>query len=54
MVEPVSGSVFDKGYVTGIVLVSAIVQTEKNTQARLRENCVCGLENDVVAGNIPA
>jgi hypothetical protein len=54
MVDPVSGSVFDKGSVIDIILVNAIVQTEKNSQAGLREDCVCGLENDMIAGDVPA
>ena len=52
MVKPVSSTVFDKGYVTGIVLVNTIVQTKKNAQARLRENCVCRLEKNVIPGDI--
>jgi hypothetical protein len=54
MVEPVLGSVFDKGKVTGIFLVNAIVQTEKNDHAGLGEKGVCGLEKDVIAGDIPS
>jgi hypothetical protein len=53
MVHPVSGSVFAKRDVTDIILVNAIVQTEKNTQARLGQDCVCGLKDDVIPGDIP-
>jgi hypothetical protein len=53
MIEPVSGSIFDKGYVTDIVLLNMVVQTEENAQAGLGKDCVCWLENDVIAGNIP-
>ena len=40
----------------GISLTSpqlTIVQTEKNAQAGLSEDCVCRLEKDVIAGDIP-
>jgi hypothetical protein len=54
MVDPVTGGVFEKGNVIEIIFVDAIVQSEKNTQAGLREDCVCRLEEDVIAGDIPA
>jgi hypothetical protein len=38
--------------VIDIVLNIAIVQTEKNAQASLGEDGVCGLESDVIAGDI--
>jgi hypothetical protein len=52
VVKPVSGSVFDKRDATDIILVNVIVQTEKNAQARLGQDCVCGLKDDVVEGDI--
>ena len=52
MAKPVLGGVFDKRNVTDITLMNAIVQTEKNAQARLREDRVCRLEDDVIAGDI--
>jgi hypothetical protein len=54
MVEPVLGSVFDKGNVAHIVLVHAIVHTEKNAHAGLGEDDMCRLEKDVIAGDILA
>jgi hypothetical protein len=53
MVEQVSSGVFDKWDATGITPVNAIVQTEQNAQAGLGEDCVCGLERDVIAGDNP-
>jgi hypothetical protein len=52
MLNPVSGSIFDKGNVTDIILV--IVQAEKNAQAGLGNDRVCRLENDVIPGDIRA
>jgi hypothetical protein len=54
MLNPVSGSVFDKGNVTDIILVNVIIQTEENAQAGLGEDRVCRLEDDVIPGDIPA
>ena len=54
MVDPVSGGVFDKGGVIDVILVNAIVQTEKNAQAGLRKDCVCRLESDMIVGDIHA
>jgi hypothetical protein len=53
MGDPVSGSVFDKGDFRDNILKNAIVQMEKNAQAGLGEDCVCRLENDMIAGDIP-
>jgi hypothetical protein len=53
MVEPISGSVFDKRTVIDISRVNAIVQTEKNPQAGLGKDCVRRLENNVITGEIP-
>jgi hypothetical protein len=52
MVEQVSRRVSDKRNVIDIILDNASVQAEKNAQASLGENCVCGLESDVIAGDI--
>jgi hypothetical protein len=54
MVDPVLGSVFDKGNVTDITLANVIAQSEKNAQACPGKDCVCRLEKDVIAGDIPA
>jgi hypothetical protein len=54
MVDPVSCRVLDKRNVTDITHVNVIVQTEKNTQASLGENCVCGFKKDVILGDIPS
>src|SRR6266852_2062510 len=53
MVEQVPSSVFDERNATGVPPVNAIVQTEQNAQAGLREDYVCGLEGDVIEGDIP-
>src|SRR6267154_6777473 len=53
MVEQALRGVFYKRNVIHIILDNAIVQTEKNAQAGLGENCVCRLESDVIAGDIP-
>jgi hypothetical protein len=53
MVDPVSGSVLDKGNVTDINLANVIAQSEKNAQAGLHEDCMCRLEDYVITGNIP-
>jgi hypothetical protein len=52
MVEQVLRSVSNKRNATGILPVNAIVQTEKNAQAGLGEDCVCGFESDVIARDI--
>ena len=52
MLDPVLGSVFRKRNVPNIFLVNVIIQTEKNTQASLGEDCVCRLKNDVIPGDI--
>jgi hypothetical protein len=52
MVYPVSRSIFDER--VSVTNVNAIVQTKKNAQAGLDKDCVCRLENNVIAGDIPA
>jgi hypothetical protein len=53
VVDPVSGRVFNKRNVVDINLANVIVQTEKNAQASLGEDCVCRLDKDMIAGDIP-
>jgi hypothetical protein len=54
MVEPVSGSIFDKRNVIDIILVrNAIVQTEENAQAGFGKDRVRRLEKNVIAGDVP-
>jgi hypothetical protein len=57
MAEQVSRGVSNKrkfiDIILDIVFDNAFVQPEKNAQAGLREDCVCGFESDVILGEIP-
>jgi hypothetical protein len=52
MIDPVLGSVSCEWKLLDIVLVDAISKMEEDTEGSLRENSMCRLRENVVAGKV--